>query len=463
MAQFFKPAKKQKRTNQHLTVAIEQLDHECTGVGFTHNKTCFVTGALPGETVKAKITDDQKNHYRADVVTVVTASSDRKNPDCQHADVCGGCQLQHLTDEQQVMFKQQGVERLIKKATGLDTIQWTDSITADAWGYRRRARIGVWFDKKSKTSTVGFRRRGDKSIIQVDQCLTLVDEFHPIFSVFNALLPQLSMGRAVTHLEAIGADNMAAVIIRHTRPMSDMDRQLLLSTGRQHGWTMISEPDSGQYVVIEQTGNSTVPELSYQLNIAHEHKENITVAFTPEHFIQVNKTINQRMVAQALQWLNLSSDDIVLDLFCGVGNFSLAMAPYCQQVVGVEGVLSMIKQARYNAELNELSNISFWCEDLSSDWSAQKWCKHAFTHVLLDPARAGALQAVQRMNQLSPDVIVYVSCNPATFARDCKILLEQGYDLGNVSIMNMFPQTSHVELMAKFERRKKRRLSTKAG
>ena len=428
---------------KQIEVQIERLDHEAQGIGFEQKRIVFVSGALPGERVKVQLTEQKDKSAKGKVVKVLQASPLRQAPPCKHFTECGGCQLQYLSAEHQLELKQQGVDQLIRHQTGLTSLPWQTPLKSAGEGYRRKARIGVWFDKKTQQFTVGFRKASDKVITSVEHCLVLSPALAPVFSVLQQQLPKLQQGSAITHVEALDAEGQVYLIVRHIKPLPASDQQALIQAWPEALWIGEAEPELYQHW---QVGTA---EPCYQLPAF-----GLKLQFSAADFIQVNQGINQQMVQQALDWLNPQPDDQVLELYCGIGNFSLALAQRVKWVHGLEGVTTMVQRAEANAKLNGLTNLSFSQADLHLPWPKADWNKPKYQKVLLDPARAGAVGAIEQIAGLNPAQILYVSCNPLTFARDAKVLLDCGYQLDKISVMDMFPQTSHLELMALFHRRK---------
>ncbi len=456
MAKFYKATKKPAKSPASIEINVEQFNHDGQGIGYINNKICFVEGALPGERVKAQLVQDKAKMAKARTSKILDPSPERINPPCAHFELCGGCQLQYANNDYQLQLKQQAVAGLFKRFAGIESLPWQDSLTATGWQYRRAARVGVWYETKTKAFTVGFRQQNSKFLTPINECAVLVEPFKDLFRAFAQILPTLNVGRDITHLEVVEADNANVVVIRHTRAMPKADKKKLLQLGEQNQWLMISSPEKG---VLETLDDKALPELNYRLEpLAHDKHSDLT--FNIGDFIQVNSSINQQMIKQAHQWLDLSSNDILLDLFCGIGNFSVPLACVCEKVVGVEGVSAMVERATDNALKNGLENCEFYQADLSQEQlniprnkPMFPWLQQPFTKVLLDPARAGAQQIMKPVAGLKAQKILYVSCEPLTLAQDSFVLLNSGYQLTKIALMDMFAQTRHVEVMALFEQK----------
>lgn len=456
MAQFFKAKKKPQSHNRSVKLHIEQFNHDGQGIGYLNDKICFVEGALPGEQVEVKVLEDKAKFAKAQTTKVIDPSPERITPICPHFNRCGGCQLQYANQDYQLELKREAVNGLFKRFANLDSLPWHNSLTAKPWYYRRSARIGVWFDRKTKQFTVGFRQRNAKQITPIDQCAVLPDNFSGLFKGFGKLLPTLKAGKAVTHLEICQADNANVVVIRHTEPFTKADIGKIKQLGESHDYLILSEYEKGQFTCLTQ---STAPALYYGLE-----QFDLKLEFRVGDFIQINADINQQMINQAIDWLAVKETDTVLDLFCGIGNFSLPLATRCALVVGIEGVDKMVEQASHNATLNGLDNTHFYQADLSEDKpldipnqafdkAFDKTFNKTFNKVLLDPARAGAGEVMTQLKAFKAEKVVYVSCEPLTLARDSFVLIKSGYVLEKIALMDMFSQTRHVEVMALFVRK----------
>ncbi|MFC4653680.1 MULTISPECIES: 23S rRNA (uracil(1939)-C(5))-methyltransferase RlmD [Rheinheimera] len=434
---------KKSPANQAIQLKIDRLDHQGQGIGYWQGKIVFASGALPGETVDLQLTDTKSKVAKGKVRRVLDASPLRQQAACPHFANCGGCQLQYLSAEAQLELKQQAVDQMICHQTGLKDLPWQPAIRSAGAGYRRRARIGVWFDKQQQRFTVGFRQANDKTISAVAHCLVLSPVLAPVFSVLNQVLPQLKQGSAITHVEVLDADGQAYLIVRHIRALPESDQQLLLQAWPDAFW--LGEAQPGEFTAWQ--ADYRPPE--YQLA-----EQKLRLQFEPDDFIQVNPEVNRQMVQQALDWLEPDLTQNILELYSGIGNFSLALAQRTKAVHALEGVATMVRRIEQNAQLNKISNLTAAQADLHLPWPKADWNQPVYDAVLLDPARAGAVGAAEQIAALGPARILYVSCNPVSFAADAKLFLAAGYQLVKLAAMDMFPQTSHLELMALFRRRK---------
>ena len=443
MAQIYKAKKVQKITSKAVEITIEKLDHQGLGLGRLDGKAVFVAGALPGERVSVNIFEQKKQYAKATLRKVLTPSAQRIEPACPHYATCGGCSLQILDSDVQADYKQTALFSLLQHFSKNDDINFAEPILSQPWQYRRTARLSVMFDRKAKQLVFGFRERNSKSLVAINECPVLEPALSVLIQPLRQLLATLTVRRDLGHIELFAVDSGVICLFRILKPLKDKDQDLLQAFASEHQLSIYLQPEPDSVVKL----TPDIPAAWYQLADGE-----FKLSFTPGNFIQVNPVVNNQMVKQAIDWLELTPEDRVLDLFCGGGNFSLPLAGLCHSVVGVEGVDGMVRQAQANAIANNVANAQFYQADLSADFSKLPWAKASFDKVLLDPARAGAAETVQYLHKLKVKKIVYVSCNPATLARDSKLLMEKHYKLTRLGMIDMFPQTGHVESMALFER-----------
>lgn len=462
--------KSTKEPDISQTKIIETLSHDGRGIARIEGKTIFVVGALPGETVESSTYKRHKKYDEAMCDKVVIAAQERVSPQCVYfygistnistnteeessrtKSICGGCSLQHLNIQSQRKHKE-GVLLEQLKHFGHVTPEKIAQPLADAssWGYRHRARLSVrWSDKKS-ILYVGFRERMyPRRITDMNSCEILIPTVGKKIRDLRILIESLDARTHIPQIEVAAGDEASVLIFRHQIELSEQDRKKLFDFGQKNSFWILLQ--AGNINNLEWLLPSEPAPLFYRL-----HEENLTFFFHPAHFTQVNPGLNQKLVQQAIQLLNPQPTETVLDLFCGLGNFSLPLAKRAKHVVGVEGSEMMVKQAEFNAEANHLTNTSFFAADLSNiTFREMPWAQKHYDKILLDPARTGALEIVHSIEQWNPNIIVYVSCNPATLARDADILVNQkGYILREAGIADMFPHTSHVESIALFEKKK---------
>lgn len=441
------------QTNKRLgEFTIERWSHDGRGLTNLDGKTLFIQGALPGERVSARLVEEHPRFIEARVDQIIDASAERIEPPCPHYHECGGCQLQHVKPEAQIALKQQALVQQLQhwgKVTPkriLPALGFADS------GYRQRARLGVWYENDGRVS-LGFRQQQSKTIAAIESCLVLAPELNALIKPLQQWLETLRSAKAVTHIELVRGGHESAIILRHTKKLTEPDLHRLAQFSQQHRCNVWLEPN-GNHGLTDLDGNWCDPRLDYSL-------DGLQLGFHPQDFTQVNPRVNEQMVNQALALLNLQPHERVLDLFCGIGNFTLPIARVCREVIGIEAVESMVLRGRENAGRLAIANAKFIAADLS-DMTHTQWQRLAggkeqeIAAILLDPPRDGAKEVVTAIKQwvetrqLSPRRIVYVSCNPATLARDAAILAEAGYQLDAAGVLDMFPHTSHVESMALF-------------
>ncbi|WP_440874379.1 23S rRNA (uracil(1939)-C(5))-methyltransferase RlmD [Thalassotalea sp. PLHSN55] len=438
MANFFKPTKKNQNAQQQLVIKIDKLDHNGVGVGRHQGKPVFVATSLPGEVVEAKVIENKSKYIRAQLKNVSQSSVDRTEPVCRHFYQCGGCDFQHLAYEKQLQVKQEKVVELFGRHGFNGQLPWLAPIVSSPYHYRRKVRIGVQYDKKGD-AIIGFRKRATNQLVNITNCAIVEAPYQDVFVTLKQVLAKLSLYKSVGHIELIVTERLT-VVVRQLQTITNKDKKVWQQFAEQHQWQVYLD-DGEQLVAL-----TDIKPLTYSLADGSE------ITFGAHDFIQVNNLVNQQMIDTALQWLSLKGTDIVLDLFCGLGNFSLPIAKKVHHVVGVEGVQAMVERSTANANNNQLDNCQFFQADLNADWLDNDWAKLAFTHIVLDPARAGAYQALEQIVQLKVNTLLYVSCDPQTLARDCELLVSQGYKLKKIMLMDMFSQTKHIETMVLFTR-----------
>lgn len=431
MAQFYS-AKRRVTTRQIITVTVNDLDPFGQGVARHNGKALFIPELLPQESAEVVITEDKKQFARAQVKRRLNDSPQREVPRCPHFGVCGGCQQQHASISLQQRSKSAALSRLMK-------CEVSDVIADTPWGYRRRARLSLNYQPKEQKLQMGFRKSASSDIIDVKQCPILVPQLEALLPHIRACLESLQGLRHLGHVELVQAGSGTLMILRHTAPLSVQDKEKLECFSHSQGLSLFLAPQSE---ILESISEESP---WYDSN-------GLRLTFSPRDFIQVNEGVNQQMVARALEWLDVQPEDRVLDLFCGMGNFTLPLATRAANVVGVEGVPALVEKGRENALNNGLHNVTFFHENLEEDVTRQPWAKNGFDKVLLDPARAGAAGVMQHIIKLEPIRVVYVSCNPATLARDSDALLNAGYVIRRLAMLDMFPHTGHLESMVLFER-----------
>ncbi len=424
---------------------IETLNHQGQGIAELEGKKTFVIGALPQEKVHFNYLASYKNYHTAIADDIFEASPHRVTPKCAAFGRCGGCNLQHLEHSEQLKHKMAVLKENLQHFGQITCNEWAEPLFDQIYGYRTKARLGVRYVRKKEQFLIGFREHNGRFITQMDQCDILIPEVGLHLQDLKKLITQLSISKEIPQIEVVAGDQKIGLILRHLQPFSTEDLKLLKDFADKTDFVIYTQAKGPQTI---QDLNGQMPGFMYSLP---DH--DITLTFYPGDFTQVNLPLNQKMVNQALDWLAIDAHDSVLDLFCGLGNFTLPIARYAKHAHGIEGDEAMVKRARENATANHIDNTTFATADLfQSDWH-QALKKSTYDKILLDPPRSGAEQVVQNINAISPKTIVYVSCNPATLARDAGILVNQkGYRLVKAGIIDMFAHTAHVESMALFQK-----------
>lgn len=431
-------------TTEPVIARIETMTHEGKGIARIGGKTVFIDGALPGEKVEFVYTRNRRNYDEGRLVQVLEASASRVEPACEHFGTCGGCRLQHVSGEEQIRLKQQILLDDLAHIGRVEPESVLPPLTGPVWGYRNKARLGVRYVDKKEKVLVGFRERGSHFLAELQHCHILNPALGGRLPELGALVRQLSGYRRIPQIEVAAGDDQIALVFRNLEPLSEADIRLLIDYGKTHGFVIYHQPKGPDSVTLlypqQTTLYYTIPEFDVRLE------------FLPTDFTQVNSDINRRMISHALALFEVQAEDRVLELFCGLGNFSLPLARRAGEVVAVEGEADLIRRARDNAALNGIGNVSFAVANLFEDSSAEPWLKgQRYDKVLLDPPRSGAAEMIPQLAATGAERIVYVSCNPATLARDAGELVNQhGYRLLKAGIMDMFPHTAHVESIALF-------------
>lgn len=436
-----------KPDNTIYIAEIEGLTHEAQGVARIDNKTVFIDGALPGERVSFRYTRRKRNFDEAEMVEVLEASSDRVPPHCDYFGLCGGCSFQHLNPQRQIEYKERQLLDAFKHVGGLKIPEVIPPLESTAhWGYRTKARLGAKWVKKKNRVLVGFREKRKPFIADMTHCEILPPEVAILLPAFSSLIADLSNPDQIPQIEVAATNTINAYVIRHMFDLTAEDTAKLLAFAKEHAIAIYSQrsgPDSISLLYPESVT------LKYEIA-----PYGVSFEFQPTDFTQVNQTINARMVSLALELLQLNANDKVLELFSGLGNFSLPIANQVEHITAFEGDKGLVERATQNAARNGIANIDFHSADLFDETdSIKKQLPDAYNKLFLDPPRSGAIQILPKVVHKNLERIVYVSCNPATLARDAKILVEElGFKLQKAGVMDMFPQTSHVESIALFTR-----------
>jgi 23S rRNA (uracil1939-C5)-methyltransferase len=443
-----KRARKKPLPSTPITVTIESLTHDGRGVAYVNGKAVFIDDALPTEQVEFVYTDIRKDYAEGKAVKVITRSDDRTDALCPHYGVCGGCSFQHVKSDAQIRIKQELLIEQFKRIGKVAVSELWQPLTGEHWGYRRKARMGVkYVAKKNNRVLVGFRERRHPYLAEIDSCLVM----HPMVGTrliaLGEMISKLSVRDKIPQIEVAIGDEQCVLAIRVLEPATADDIEIMKAFEREHSITLC----------LQSKGPDTIAPLDGEVEVIPSYRlpdHDIEFLFRPAMFTQVNYGINRQMINRVLDTLALTKEDNVLDLFCGLGNFTLPMARYAGSVVGVEGDAPLIQHAKTNAQHNQIDNVEFYAADLSKDLSELPWANRKYNKIMLDPSRAGASEVLPYFKHWQPEQIVYVSCNPSTLARDAGILVNDlGYELVKAGVMDMFPQTAHVESVAWFRKK----------
>ncbi len=429
-----------------VTADIRAMSHDGRGITQINGKTTFVFGALPDEQVSFTYTATHGKYDEGLTQEVLKASPQRVTPRCAQFGICGGCRLQHFDAAEQIIFKQQGLLEQLQHIGHVTPEQILAPITGPIWGYRRKARLGVRFVIKKDKVLVGFRELGGRYITNTEMCHVLHPSVGEKIAALQSVIASLSLYQLIPQIEVAIADNVNALIFRHLEPLPESDIEKLKTFAKTENFQLYLQPNKADSIHCIWP-EKNVPPLCIDLP---DH--NVSLQFLPSDFTQVNHDINRAMINQALELLDPQPNERILDLFCGLGNFSLPLAKRCQQLIGIEGDQGLVERAAENAARNDIHNTEFLCADLCKNLDQAEWAKQHYDKILIDPPRSGALELMHIIPTLNPKRIVYVSCHPATLARDAGELVKLGYQLRKAGVMDMFPHTSHVESMALFER-----------
>jgi 23S rRNA (uracil1939-C5)-methyltransferase len=432
-----------RKKSRSYELTIESLSHEGRGVSHIDGKTIFVSNALPGEVVIAERQFSKANYEEAYAKEILKVSEDRINPKCEFFEVCGGCSFQYISSDHQIDIKFNHLQSLFASHQ-VNPMEWLKPLKVAEWGYRRKARLGVRYVKKKERVLVGFREKKSSFISDMSHCEIL----HPLIGKnLNHLAECINLMDArefIPQIEVAVGEEEVVLVLRHLEEINDHDEKIL----NEYAYKL------NIHWYLQSGGIDTIKPLKKAIELIYRHPmHDVEMKFLPTDFTQVNFEMNQEMVNLALSMLDLNQEDLVLDLFCGLGNFTLPIAKYTKHVVGVDGDVGLINRAKQNAISNEIENAEFFAANLFEDSSAFTWYRNKrYNKALIDPARTGAKEILPSLSKLGIELIVYVSCNPATLARDAKILEDDGYKVLKAGVMDMFPHTGHVESIALFKK-----------
>lgn len=427
--------------NKIYQLDIEKLSDDGRGLAKLDGKTIFVSGALATEKVIAKRTLYKKDYEYAYIVEILQQAPERIQPKCPVYELCGGCAFQHISSDMQISIKQNWLDSLLTKEKVMP-LSWLEPLQDKPWNYRRKARLGVRYVYKKEKVLVGFRERKSSFITATDNCKIM----HPIIGekldILSECIGKLSIKEHIPQIEVAIAENNTILILRHLEKLSEEDKSILLDYAKLLKITWYTQ--SGKI--------DTVKPLLDKANLSYSLPEhNIDINFLANDFTQVNFELNRKMINLSLSLLELKKTDNVVDFFCGIGNFTLPIAKYVNKVVGVELESTLVDRARLNANKNDIKNAYFYQADLFADFNdIDCFIDKKYNKALIDPAKMGAKEIIPILPKLGVKRLIYVSCNPKTFATDAYKLTTLGYKLEKAGVMDMFPQTAHIESIALF-------------
>jgi 23S rRNA (uracil1939-C5)-methyltransferase len=430
---------------------ITDLSHDGRGVARVDGKTVFVSGALLGERAMLRLRKRHRRFDEAEVVELIERSPHRIEPRCRHFGECSGCSFQHLDADSQIATKQRVLAENFERIGKVAPQSWLPPLTGEPWGYRRKGRLSVRNVLKKGRVLVGFREEENpRFVADIQHCEVVHPALGPKIGLLADMLNGMDAASDIPQIEFAAGDDTMALVFRHMQPLSERDTATLIAFGKQHELAIYLQPG----------GNSSVhplwpehPRLAFRIGSGDPSIDDVELEFQPLDFVQVNADMNQRMLARAIELLDPQKTDRVLDLFCGLGNFTLPIARRAAEVAGVEGEHGLVERAAQNAARNGIGNAVFHVANLFEDQRHLEWAKQPWEKLLLDPPRAGADKLLEYLPHKQTRRIVYVSCHPASLARDAGILVNQhGFRLASAGVMDMFPHTAHVESIALFER-----------
>jgi len=424
-------------------VRIDGLAHDGRGVARRKGKAVFVAGALPGEDVTIRLLRERNSHDEAVLVSVIGASADRMAPPCPHARNCGGCNLQHLAPQAQLASQQQRLADTLKRIGNLAPKHWMAPVSSGPWHYRSRARLAVTRNRQDGTVELGFRREESTRIEPIEECPVLVPELSTLPARMRETLQSLQGPVLPQEIWLAAGDDGIALGFCSRSTLSTQDRSILRGLGEeleaQTGFGVLTSPHVRHW-------ETPAPQLHYS------PEPGVRLAFAPWDFTQANRAVNEALVERVIEVLAPTTDDAVLDLFCGIGNFSLPLARRARRVLGIEGSAAQVTAAEENARANGVDNAAFLAADLFRPESLQTMPRKTFSLAVIDPPRAGAALLCENLHTLGLRRIAYVSCDAATLARDARTLSAKGFRLLSAGVLQMFPHTSHAESLALFAR-----------
>ncbi|MED7819750.1 MULTISPECIES: 23S rRNA (uracil(1939)-C(5))-methyltransferase RlmD [unclassified Francisella] len=444
-------ARRRKLKEGIFEAEIVSLSHDGRGIAKVDGKTTFIPFTLPGEVVKFEYTFSKAKFDEAKAVEYIKKSPDRITPKCDFFESCGGCNLQHMSSSAQIEHKQETLLNQLKYiGEGVQPENILEPLLTDnTEGYRNKARLGVRYVSKKGKILVGFRERNGRFLAEIDSCIVLNPLVGKKINDIAKFIESLSIYNQIAQLEIAIDDHRPAIIVRHLEPFTNEDLAKLRTFGQENNY----------WIYLQSKGPDTIyrfyPDRDLSpTKLSYQPIDGIEISFEPNDFTQVNNDINRKMIKKAIELLDISKEDSIIDLFCGLGNFTLPISKYAKSVIGVEGESTMVQRAIETAQNNEITNVKFYAANLFESFEDKEWFNNfEYNKMLLDPPRAGAQEVCQAIEKFNVERIVYVSCNTATLARDAGILVNQkGYKLVSAGVMDMFPHTMHVESIAVFEK-----------
>ena len=444
MVAFFKEQKKVKESKA-FEVGCHELDLHGRGVARENGKVYFIEGLMPEEKARVILKNFKGKTAEAAITKITHLSDKRRESDCEYLSQCGGCPLQHLPEDMALEAKISGIKKVIKRSCNLELPEVLSVATSDAHAYRRACRFSVKTDHKKLK--LGFRGSKSHDLIAIDSCLTLTDRINSAIDDVKKLINKLECKKRVGHVEFLDSDGSLGILVRINAKVTDADRDLLSAFGEGRGFTLAvaetleHEVDQSQYI----KESVLVNEDSLYIKA-----KDCIIDCTPSSFVQVNRDINEALIDAVIEGCALNAESKVLDMFCGLGNFTLPIAKRAHSVVGVDIVRDMIEKAKANALKNNLDNVSFVNTDLEDKFENQIFAKQNYDVVVMDPGRSGAKRATVFCARMKPKRIVLISCNVLAASRDIVELLKVGYKIESWSVFDMFPRTTHIETMFVF-------------
>ena len=428
------------------TVTVEDLDWMGNGV-VRGNPMVFVEGALVGETCDIEVVSSKKKVINARATNIHSPSDERQAPFCPVFDVCGGCQLQHIKPDAALVQRDRALKVMMERHLAMKPHVWQAPLAGPRPQYRRKARLAI--DARNPNQIkLGFREANSNNVINVETCPILVDPLSKLIGPLRDVLAGFESARHIGHISLIAGDNTSHLVIKHTKALEaeliDAVSELV-STSSSVGVCGIELKLENKQGQIRSVGRGT--------DMVMNTVNGCSISPSANDFIQINKVVNEKMVNQAIGWLNPKPNERIADWFSGLGNFTLPIAKLGAKVQAVEGVAEMVRRAKDNAQQQGIENVEWLHLDLADKINVEASLQQGFDKVLLDPSREGALTVCHALVKALPKTIVYVSCNPSTFSRDAKVLIDGGYEMEKAGVAEMFPFTHHMEMMALFTRK----------